>query len=153
MEVPALLAAEIAAPFDRISEVDAAALAARLWGIAPERAVRVDTERDDTFRVETSDASYALKIAHPADDPAVIDLQTAAIEWAAEQDPDLPVARPLPSLDGTMHPVDGGRIARLFPWMPGQSLRAALWDAAPDAALLHEIGATHARLTLSLIHI
>ena len=150
MSVSELLAAEIAAPFERISEMDAAALAARHWGITPERAVRVDTERDDTFRVEASDASYALKVAHPADDPSVIDLQTGAIEWAAEHDPGLPVPRPLSALDGSSQPVDGGRIARLFPWMPGQSLRAALWDAAPDAALLHEIGATHARLTAAL---
>jgi Ser/Thr protein kinase RdoA (MazF antagonist) len=43
-----------------------------------------------------------------------------------------------------------GRAARLFPWLPGQSLRAELWDAAPSAALLHAIGSTHARLTSAL---
>jgi hypothetical protein len=150
MGVPELLAAEIAAPFERMSDVDAAALVSRLWGISPERAVRVDTERDDTFRLETADGSYALKIAHPADDPAVIDLQTAAIEWAAAHDACLSLPRPLPTLDGRLHPVDGGRIARLFPWMPGQSLRAALWDAAPSVAQLHAIGATHARLCVAL---
>jgi Ser/Thr protein kinase RdoA (MazF antagonist) len=155
MEVPGLLAAEMAAPFERISEVDAATLASRLWGITPERAHRVDTERDDTFRLETgaetANASYALKIAHPADDPAMIDLQTAAIEWAAEHDPSLPLPRPIATVDGILQPVaTDGRVARLFPWMPGQTLRAALWDAAPDAALLHAIGATHARLTVAL---
>jgi len=47
--------------------------------------------------------------------------------------------------------VDGvGRTARLFPWLSGQSLRAELWDAAPSSALLHAIGATHARLTAAL---
>jgi Ser/Thr protein kinase RdoA (MazF antagonist) len=154
MEVPGLLAAEIAAPFERVSEVDAATLVSRLWGIASERAHRVDTERDDTFRLETgpdtANASYALKVAHPADDPTVIDLQTAAIEWAAEHDPSLPVPRPIASSDGSLQPVVDGRVARLFPWMPGQTLRAALWDAAPDATLLRAIGATHARLTVAL---
>jgi len=150
MEVSALLAAEIAAPFERASDDHAAALAGRHWGIAVERAVRIDTERDDTFRVETSEASYALKIAHPADDSSVIDLQTAAIEWAAEHDATLPLPRPMPSDGGGLQPVDGGRIARLFPWMPGQSLRAALWDAAPETPLLHSLGATHARLTAAL---
>jgi len=80
MEASALLAGELTTPFERTSAEDAGLLAVRHWGIAPARTNRVDTERDDTFRVETADASYALKIAHPADDPAVIDLQTAAIE-------------------------------------------------------------------------
>ena len=158
MEVSALLAAELTAPFERATDADAATLVRRHWGLTPARANRVDTERDDTFHVEidavqgadTSNASYALKFAHPADDPAVIDLQTAAIEWAAEHDPALPLARPIPTVDGTLQPVVAERVARLFPWMPGQSLRAALWDAAPEAPLLHAIGSAHARLTIAL---
>ena len=150
MGVTELLAAEIAAPFERATEEGAVALAHRHWGLTPERVQRIETERDDTFRLETPDASYALKIAHPADDPAVIDLQTAAIDWAAEHDAGLPLPRPIPTADGSVQPVDGRRIARLFPWMPGQSLRAALWDAAPEAPLLYSIGATHARLTVAL---
>ena len=150
MEASALLAAELTTPFERTSAEDAGLLAMRHWGVTPARTNRVDTERDDTFRVETADASYALKIAHPADDSAVIDLQTAAIEWAAEHDTGLPLARPIPTLDGTLQPVVAGRVARLFPWRPGQPLRAAIWDAAPDIPLLHSIGATHARLTAAL---
>ena len=152
MEVSALLAAELTAPFERATDVDAATLVRRHWGLTPARANRVDTERDDTFHVETDtpEASYALKIAHPADDPVAVDLQTAAIEWAAEHDPGLPLARPIPTVDGTLQPVVAERVARLFPWMPGQSLRAALWDAAPEAPLLHAIGVTHARLTVAL---
>ena len=152
MEVSALLAAELTAPFERATDADAATLVRRHWGITPARANRVDTERDDTFHVEldTSNDSYALKIAHPADDPSVIDLQTAAIEWAAEHDPTLPLPRPIVTVDGTLQPVVAERVARLFPWMPGQSLRAALWDAAPEAPLLQAIGATHARLTAAL---
>jgi hydroxylysine kinase len=152
MEVSALLAAELSAPFERATEADAATLVRRHWGLTPARANRVDTERDDTFHVETDTplASYALKVAHPGDDQVVVDLRTAAIEWAAERDPSLPLARPIPTVDGTLQPVVAQRVARLFPWMPGQSLRAALWDAAPEAPLLHAIGATHARLTVAL---
>ena len=152
MEVSALLAAELSAPFERASDADAATLVRRHWGLTPARANRVDTERDDTFHIETDIpvSSYALKISHPGDDPVVIDLQTAAIEWAAEHDPSLPLARPIPTVDGTLQPVVAERVARLFPWMPGQTLRAALWDAAPESPLLHEIGATHARLTVAL---
>jgi hydroxylysine kinase len=150
MSVRELLAAEVAAPFERATDADAATVVRRHWGLTSARANRVDTERDDTFRVETSDASYALKIANPSDDRVVIDLQAAAIEWAAEHDPSLPLARPIPTVDGTLQPVIAERVARLFPWMPGQSLRAALWDAAPEAPLLHAIGATHARLTVAL---
>src|SRR3954471_10885627 len=119
MEASALLAAELTAPFERTSDEDAATLALRHWGIAAERAHRVDTERDDTFWLETSDAGYALKVSHPADDPAVIDLQTAAVEWAAAHDPGLPLPRPIPTVDRTLQPVIAGRVARLFPWMGG----------------------------------
>ena len=150
MEASALLAAELSAPFERASGSDAATIVERHWGITPVRVNRVDTERDDTFRLETADASYALKIAHPADDPAAIDLQTAAIEWAVEQDPSLPLARTIATVDETLHPVVAGRIVRLFPWMPGQSLRAGIWDAAPGRPLLHSVGATHAGLTAAL---
>src|SRR5664279_5120080 len=152
MGVSELLAAEVAAPFERATDADAATLVRRHWGITPARANRVDTERDDTFHVETDApvGGYALKVSHPGDDPVVIDLQTAAIEWAAEHDPALPLARPIPTVDGTLQPAVAERVARLFPWMPGQSLRAALWDAVPEAALLHAIGAAHARLTVAL---
>jgi hydroxylysine kinase len=145
-----LLANDLAAPFERASSADAAALALRHWGVRAERAVRIDTERDDTFRVETGEGGFALKIAHPADDAAVIELQVAANEWAVAHDPTLPVPRFLPTLDGTLHPVVGGRIVRLMPWAEGQSLRAGLWDAAPTTALLHSVGSTQARLTAAL---
>src|SRR4051812_35576538 len=122
MEASALLGAELTAPFEHTTAEDATTLAQRQWGITPDRAHRVDTERDDTFWLETAEGGYALKIAHPADDPRVIDLQTAAIEWAAEHDPSLPLPRPVPTVDGTLQPVVAGRVARLFPWMPGQPL-------------------------------
>ncbi len=154
MGVRELLASELAAPFERATEADAVTLALRHWGVRAERATRVDTERDDTFHVETADGGYALKIAHPADDPAVIELQVTASEWAMGHDPSLPVPRFVPTLDSTFQPVvpvaGTGRIARLTPWVPGQSLRAALWDAAPSTALLHAIGSTQARLTVAL---
>jgi hydroxylysine kinase len=158
MGVRELLSAELAAPFDRTTPADAAALVARHWGLRTERAVRVDTERDDTFHVETADESapdghghgYALKVAHPLDDPAMIDLQVAAAHWAVEHDPTLPVPTFLPTLDGTLQPVVAGRIVRLMPWADGQSLRAALWDAAPSPTLLHAIGSPQARLTAAL---
>ena len=154
MGVTELLAGELAAPFVRATDEDAATIVRRHWGLTPERANRVDTERDDTFHVETAEGGYALKIAHPGDDPDVLELQTAAVGWVAAHEPSLSIARPIRTVDDTVHPVvpvDGvGRTARLFPWLPGQSLRAELWDAAPSSALLHAIGATHARLTAAL---
>lgn len=118
MQVTALLAAELTAPFTRATDADAATLVSRHWGLTPARANRVDTERDDTFRVETSHASYALKIAPPADDRTVIDLQTAAIEWAADHDPSLPLARPIPTVDATLQPVVAGGLPACFPGCP-----------------------------------
>ncbi len=154
MGVPEVLAAELAAPLERATDTDAAAIVRRHWGLDAERAHRVDTERDDTFELETADGSFALKLAHPDDAPALIDLQTAAIEWAAQHDGSLSLARPMRTIDGTQQPVvpvaGAERIARLFPWMPGQTLRAELWDAAPSAPLLHTIGSTQARLSAAL---
>lgn len=154
MGVRELLASELAAPFERATDTDAAAIVARHWGLHAERANRVDTERDDTFHVETDSRGYALKIAHPHDAPAVIDLQVAASEWAIAQDPSLPIPRFLPTVDGTLQPVvpiaGVGRVARLIPWVEAQSLRAAIWDAAPSAGLLHSVGSTQARLTAAL---
>lgn len=172
MAVSELLSTEFAAPFERTTEADAAALAHALWGLTPARAVRVDTERDDTFLVETAETAeaadaagipdtieggygrYALKISHPADDPAVVELQLAAIEWAAARDAGLPLPHPIPALDGRLLPVADGRVARLSRWMPGRPLRDAVADAAPDGAppptLLHAVGTAQARLTVAL---
>ena len=64
---------------------DAAALARRLYGIDG-RATPLPSERDQNFRLDADGARYVLKIANPAEDEAVLELQNAAMTRLAAQD-------------------------------------------------------------------
>ena len=58
-------------------------------------------ERDQNIRVRTaSGADYLLKLASPAEDPAVIDFQICALDHLAMTAPDLPIPRNVPTLTG-----------------------------------------------------
>ena len=70
---------DLAAPFEHLTEQNAAALLASVYGIDAASLDRLDTERDDSFRVATANAEYVLKVAHPTDDPLYVNLQTAAM--------------------------------------------------------------------------
>lgn len=131
---------DLAAPFEHLTEQNAAALLASVYGIDAASLDRLDTERDDSFRVATANAEYVLKVAHPTDDPLYINLQTAAMAFAAEQS-GLPVQRILLSVEGEVEPTVDGRVARLLTWLPGE----------PGGTVNpQELGQTLARLTDAL---
>ena len=132
-----------------LSETDALRVATETYGLDAISAERLETERDDSFAIETLDAHFVLKVAHPADDPASIDFQTRALVFAGERDPELPLQGVVPSLDGRLLPTlpsHEGRIARLFDWLPGD----LLVENAPDDAQLALLGDALGRLTLAL---
>lgn len=132
-----------------LTETDALRIATRTYGLDTISAERLATERDDSFAIETLDARFVLKVAHPADDPADIDCQTRAMVFAGTQDPQLPLQNVVPSRDGRLTPTlerHDGRIARLFNWLPGD----LLLDSSPDVAQLALLGDTLGRLTLAL---
>jgi len=106
-------------PFDRLDEDAGAVMLRDVWGIEAEALTRLDTERDDSFRVTTTGADYLLKVAHPSDDPLYVNLQTAAMSFAAEES-GLPLQRLLLTAEGEIEPVIGGRVARLLTWLPGE---------------------------------
>lgn len=139
----------LAAPFTHVDGDAAADLLRGLYGIGDVTLERLTTERDDTFLVRTPERAV-LKIAHPADDPAAVDLQTAVLAYAAGQDPTLPLARVLPSLDGRDQPVvpspDGPRIVRLLSYLPGEIVDHTRTTVAQRRAM----GAMLARLALAL---
>ena len=139
----------LAAPFTHLGAEAATVLLREHYGITIVGLRRLTTERDDTFLVTGRERSV-LKIAHPSDDPAVVDLQTAAMTYAAGRDPGLPLARVLPTTDGHHQPVvgspDGPRIMRLLSYLPGDLVDYATTDSRQRRAL----GATLARLTLAL---
>lgn len=54
---------------------------------------RIDTEKDDTFRLESGGRRYLVKVAPAAEDMHVVNLQSAAMTHLERQAPHLPVQR------------------------------------------------------------
>ena len=80
------------------------ALVVERYGIDA-RAVRLASERDELFLLTAGDACRSvLRFAHPADDPAVLEMQVRALEWIAAADPSLPIP--------TLHRDREGCVAR-----------------------------------------
>ena len=132
-----------------LSESDALRVVADSYGLDAISAERLETERDDSFAIQTLDARFVLKVAHPADEPADLDFQTRALAFAHAADPALPLQSILPSRAGRLNPIleqHGGRIARLFDWLPGE----LLLDSPPDDAQLVALGTALGRLTAAL---
>lgn len=136
--------------FTALTASDALAVGAEVFGVAASRAVRLDTERDDSFRLSVGDGTdVVLKVAHPADSAELIDLQTGALQHAAQADPSLPLQRMLPSNGDDFAPTlpqHDHRIARAFLWMDGTELE----HARPDDRQLGELGNALGHLSLAL---
>lgn len=132
-----------------LSESDALRVVTESYGLDAISAQRLETERDDSFAIETLDARFVLKVAHPADDPAGLDFQTRALAYAQNKDAALPLQRIVAAEDGTLTPVltaQHDRMARLFDWLPGD----LLLDSTPDDAQLAALGGSLGRLTVAL---
>lgn len=137
----------LVAPFTGIDEERALATLGTHWGVIDARLERMDTERDDTFRVRREGApDLLLKIAHPDDDPAVLDLQTAALAAIEAHDPELPIPRVVPTRDGNSAAAVDGRIARVLTWLPG----ALMIETECTPAQLHAAGRMLGRLSRAL---
>ena len=112
----------------------------------------LDSERDQNFRLRAGDGSeWVLKIANPAEDPAILDMQTQALLHIARVDPELSIPRVKTTPDGALfHQIDGsdGRrfIARVLTFLPGELLD----HASPHPALARDVGTTTARLGRAL---
>ncbi len=115
-------------------------------------ALRLTGERDENFRLSAADGSeYVLKVAHPAESPAVSDLTAAALLHLEREDPALPCPRVVRERGGGTHVGfidDSGaaRIARLLSYLPG----SPLGDAAGSPRLRAECGRLGGRLTRTL---
>ena len=82
-----------------IAESFAEALAAEHYGL-PATAHRLDSERDQNFRLRTRDGrDYVLKIANPAEDRAVTNLQTEALRHLAAVDSESAGAAHFPGVE------------------------------------------------------
>lgn len=147
------LADEFATPFARATGGAAMRVLHEAWGIEAQWAERVDTERDDSFRVRTARGDYILKIAHPDDDPSVVDFTTVVVDHALSRDTRLPVPAWVPAASGSRQPLVavGGvaRIARLARWMPGTALRESFVSGAAGS-VARDLGRVQGRLTAAL---
>ncbi|MFL5983110.1 MAG: aminotransferase class III-fold pyridoxal phosphate-dependent enzyme, partial [Gaiellaceae bacterium] len=128
----------------RFTAEEVARIAAEVFGIAG-TATDLGSERDQTFLIEDGAAGAVLKISNLGEDPAVLDLEHAAIEHVARVAPDLPVARPRGER-ATFTGPDGIHHVRLFERLHGRRGGGSSLD---DRAV-HACAATHARLNLAL---
>ncbi|WGS18606.1 MULTISPECIES: phosphotransferase [unclassified Bradyrhizobium] len=134
-----------------IVEARAQTLARDYYGLAAEIR-RLDSERDQNFRLRTQDGGeYVLKIANPAEDRAVTNLQTEALRHIADRDPLLPIPRVIPAQDGAVEleiGFDDGsmRVVRLLSFLAGTPMH----QAPPSATLRRHVGQCAARLALAL---
>ena len=113
---------------------------------------RLSSERDQNFRLRAEDGrEWVLKIANPAEDPAILDMQNQALLHIAQADPELAIPRVKTTPAGALfHQIDGsdGRrfIVRVLSFLPGDLLD----DATQNPALERNVGAMTARLARAL---
>ena len=105
--------AVLATPRPTFEPAEAAAIAARTFGVAAVDARDLGSERDQTFLLLDPDgAGLAIcKLSNAAEDPAVLDMEAAAVLHARRVDPDLPLAVPWLVLGAT----DDGPASRRAP--------------------------------------
>ncbi|WP_175562617.1 phosphotransferase [Muricoccus roseus] len=102
-------------------------------------------ERDRNFRLDRPGAAPLLvKVAHPDEDPAITEFQTAALLHLEATGPDLPVPRMIRTRDGgtgTPLAAQDGRLCllRVLTFLPGRVMTEALASA-------RELGVLTARL-------
>lgn len=137
---------DLAAPFDPVEPESARTALARTWGLDATSIERLDTERDDTFRATTEQGDVLLKIAHPADDPAVVDFQVRAMLHVQEVDPGIPIQRVVPAQDGAVTAAVDGRVARVLTYLHGD----LVLDGARSPSLYAEAGGMLGRLNGAL---
>ncbi|MCB2110311.1 MAG: phosphotransferase [Defluviimonas sp.] len=125
----------------------AAALALAHFGLTGTLAP-LTSERDLNFRLTAPDGTrHVLKIANPAEPPAVTNFQTEALLHIARSAPDLPVPRVVTARDGRCEiTLPAGGTLRLLTWVEGTPLH----EVPADPKLRHALGQTSARLTGAL---
>ncbi|MET8471730.1 phosphotransferase [Streptomyces sp. NPDC006422] len=118
----------LAAAHTVLDEAEAVALARWHWSLDVVAATRLATEKDDTFRLDTTRGrAYVVKVSHPDETDAEVDFETELMRHVRETARRVPVPELLPSTDGRfLVPVrDGGgrhRLARLMTFAAGTPL-------------------------------
>ena len=116
-------------------------MAAELFGVRG-TAHPLVSERDQNARIDTVDGSYVLKVAHPAEDPDVLDMQQRALQHIAGVDPSLGV--PHVVQPGTVR--WNGHLVRLVTHLPGSTAA----DVPADERTLRSLGRLMGRVSRAL---
>ena len=127
----------------RFTPEEVARIAVDLFGLEGS-ATDLGSERDETFLIDDGGSGAVIKISNVGEDPAVLDLEHAAIEHVVRVDPGLPVAR-VRGERATFRGPDGVHHVRLFERLHGHVGGPELDDRA-----VYAYAATHARLNLAL---
>ena len=133
----------------------AAALAAELFGLRG-TASPLGSERDQSFLIEGAGGPLGvLKISNASEDPAIVDMETAAALHVLAADPSLPVSAPLPAVGadpaagavayraGASDAAGAPHLIRASTYMPGT---ASIDPLELDGDALFDHGVTIARL-------
>ncbi|MFI5610872.1 aminotransferase class III-fold pyridoxal phosphate-dependent enzyme [Amycolatopsis sp. NPDC051903] len=137
-----------AEPAPKFSAEGLAAVLAEHWALTDPQLKPLDSERDLNVLV---DGRFVLKISNPAEDAAVVDMETRALEHVHAADPGLPVPETVVTASGepVAHPRDdAGRtcLARLITLLPGSPL-----EGGPlDEDLAEQVGVVAARVSVAL---
>ena len=138
------------APPPLLSLDDAVELARTTFGIEATAAPLV-SERDQNVKLVGRDGTaWVLKISNAAEDPGVVDMEVAAVEWIAKLDAGLPLPRARLTVEGAAiarATVDGAEhLVRLLPLMPGSHAR----PEELDAEAVERVGEVVARVARAL---
>ncbi|MCF4164687.1 phosphotransferase [Zavarzinia compransoris] len=137
-------------PAPTLSEAAAAALLERHYGLRGALSP-LPGERDRNLLLRAEDGgAHILKIANPAEDAAVTDLQVALLRHVEAADPDLPLSRMVPAKNGAFTlrlDLDGvTATVRVLTYLEGEPLHRA----PPSPAQARAIGRTLGRLDRAL---
>jgi Ser/Thr protein kinase RdoA (MazF antagonist) len=103
-------------------------------------AERLTGERDQNFHLRDREGrSFLLKLTHPAENPAIVEMTSAALLHLERNAPALPCPRLIPGLDGALQhrlgPSRGGAgVMRVLTWLPGRPVRQSPRSAGQRAA-------------------
>jgi 4-aminobutyrate aminotransferase-like enzyme/Ser/Thr protein kinase RdoA (MazF antagonist) len=126
----------------------AASLVADVWGLRVDSVRPLSSERDVNILL---DGRYVLKVSNPAEDPAVVDMENAAMSHAARAAADLPVPSLIPAASGAsvarvIDDAGAACLARLISVVPGSPAEGR--PVTTDLA--GQIGALAARTSMAL---
>jgi hydroxylysine kinase len=135
---------------------DIAEFVNRHYGLVVE-VVKLSAERDDNYRITAADGSqFLFKLAHSAEDPAVVDFQTKAFQHVRAVTPSIWVQRLVPTIDGALKTsltdVDGRqRLGWMLTYLAGVPL-SCCGPTAEHAAQLGFIAAELDRALQAFSH-